>query len=66
MKTVVDDFGPLHGFWLFAYERYNGVLGNYPNNNKSIEPQLMKKFLHFCRYSSLRNLVTISLSTLKE
>lgn len=46
MKTVVDDFGPLHGFWLFAYERYNGVLGNYPNNNKSIEPQLMKKFLH--------------------
>ena len=46
LKTVVEDFGPLHGFWLFAYERYNGILGNYPNNNKSIKPQLMKKFLH--------------------
>lgn len=46
LKAVMDDFGPLHGFWLFAYERYNGILGNYPNNNKAIEPQLMKKFLN--------------------
>ena len=46
LKTVIEDFGPLHGFWLFAYERYNGILGNYPSNNKSIEAQLMKKFLN--------------------
>lgn len=42
---MIDDFGPLHSFWLFSYERFNRILGNYPNNNKAIEPQLMKKFL---------------------
>lgn len=45
LKSVIEDYGPLHCFWLFSFERFNGILGNYPNNNKSIEPQLMKKFL---------------------
>ena len=45
LKAVIEDFGPLHSFWLFAYERFNGILGSYPNNNKSIEPQLTKRFL---------------------
>lgn len=31
-------------FWLYAYERYNGVLGSIPNNNRSIEVQLMNRF----------------------
>ena len=44
LKEAIEDFGPLHAFWLFSYERFNGVLGNYPNNNKSIEPQLMNRF----------------------
>lgn len=44
LREVIQDFGPSHTFWLFSYERFNGILGNQPNNNKSIEPQLMMKF----------------------
>lgn len=44
LKEVIEDFGPLHAFWLFSYERFNGILGKYPNNNKSIEVQIMSKF----------------------
>lgn len=31
-------------FWLFGFEWYNGILGNQPNNNRDIEPQLMDRF----------------------
>ena len=41
----VNDFGPLHSFWLFACERFNGILGMLPNNNRSIEVQMTKRFL---------------------
>ena len=46
LKSCVTDFGPLHGFWLYAFERYNGILGSVPNNNRSIEVQLMTRFQH--------------------
>ena len=29
----------------FAFERFNGILGQLPNNNKLIEVQMMKCFL---------------------
>ena len=29
----------------FAFERFNGILGKLPNNNRSIEVQMMKRFL---------------------
>ncbi len=35
----------LHSFWLFTFERYNGILGSQPTNNKNIEIQLMRHFL---------------------
>ena len=44
LKECVLDYGPLHEFWLFPFERFNGSLGHLPNNNKSIEIQLMKRF----------------------
>ena len=44
LKCIVD-YGPLYVFWCFAFERYNGILGSMPTNNKCIESQLMKKFL---------------------
>ena len=44
LKEPIENFGPLHAFWLFSYETFNGVLGSYQNNNKSIVPQLMNKF----------------------
>ena len=40
-------------FWLFSFERYNGILGNYYTNNKCIEVQLMKKFLRDRQVMSL-------------
>ena len=33
------------GFWLFAFERLNGIVGEVSTNNCSIEMQLMRKFL---------------------
>ena len=41
----VLDFGPIYAFWLFSFERYNGIMGAFPTNNRSIEIQLTRKFL---------------------
>ena len=45
LKEVFLDYGPAYEFWLFSFERCNGLLGNQPNNNRLIEPQLMQRFL---------------------
>lgn len=45
LKDCLMDFGPPHAFWCFAFERCNGILGSLHTNNKSIEIQVMKKFL---------------------
>ena len=45
LYECILDYGPLHSFWCFSFERYNGILGAMPNNNRSIESQLMQKFL---------------------
>ena len=45
LHSFILDFGPLHGFWLYAFERYNGLLGAMPHNNHSIEVQIMNRFL---------------------
>ena len=45
LRSCIDDYGPLYGFWLFAFECYNGILGSTPNNSHSIEVQLMQLFV---------------------
>ena len=45
LRECVLDYGPLNHFWLFAFERFNGILGKLPNNNRSIETQMMKRFI---------------------
>lgn len=45
LKDSCELFGPIYGFWLFSFERYNGIMGNVPVNNHRIEVQLMQKFL---------------------
>ena len=45
LRSCIEDYGPLHGFWLFAFERYNGILGSTPNHNHSIKVQLMQRFV---------------------
>lgn len=42
LRECLLDYGPAHVFWLFSFERYNGILENIPNNNRSIE---MRRFL---------------------
>lgn len=44
LVECVRDYGPIFGFWLFSFERYNGMLGKFPNNQKHIEFQLMQRF----------------------
>lgn len=45
LKEVLLDYGPVYAFWLFAYERFNGILQHQPNNNHNIEVQVMRRFL---------------------
>ena len=49
------DYGPLHGFWLFSFERYNGVLGRIATNNRSVEHQFMQRFLEDNDFLSISN-----------
>ena len=44
-RECCEDFGSPYGWWLFSFERFNGILSDYNTNNKSIEKQLMKTFL---------------------
>ncbi len=44
IRECIEDYGPTPGFWLFAFERYNGILGRQPNNNHSPEIQIMRRF----------------------
>lgn len=45
LKDCLLDYGPVHSFWCYGFERYNGVLGRYHTNNQFIEVQIMQKFL---------------------
>ena len=45
LRECLHDYGPVYAFWCYAFERYNGILGRFPTNQKNIEPQLMKKCL---------------------
>ena len=47
LKDCVLDYGPVYSFWLFAFERFNGILGAYNTNNRDIEVQIMGEFLQY-------------------
>lgn len=44
LKEALYAYGPVHNFWLYSYERYNGILESMPSNNRSLEIQLMARF----------------------
>ena len=44
LKQCLIDYGPLHAFWCYPFERFNGILGSFHSNRKAIESQIMKKF----------------------
>ena len=45
LLDCIKDYGPIYSFWLFSFERYNGMLGVYKTNQRSIELQLMRRFM---------------------
>ena len=36
LSECVLDFGPVYAFWFFSFERYNGIVGGFQTNNRSI------------------------------
>ena len=48
LKESLFDYGPIHNFCLFSYERYNGSLEHFPSNNRSLEIHLMTRFMQEC------------------
>ena len=43
LVDCILDYGPFHGYWLFGFERMNGVLGSFSTNQRSPEIQFMRK-----------------------
>ena len=55
LQEMFKHYGPCYGYWLFSYERYNGMLGKYHTNCLSIEIQLMRSFIENMHIRSLAN-----------
>ena len=53
VASCIKEFGPLHSFWLFPFERCNDILEGQPTNNRSVELQLMYLFLKDIRHLQL-------------
>ena len=51
LKECMLDFGPVYSFWLFSFERMNGILGAYHTNSRDIPLQVMRRFLASDHYS---------------
>ena len=45
LKEGVIDCGPVHAFWCFSFEQFNGILGAMQVNGRSVEIQPMRKLL---------------------
>jgi hypothetical protein len=45
LAECIKEYGPIHYFWLFSFERYNGILEGLPTNNRALEIQLMWRFV---------------------
>ena len=43
ITDCIADHGPVYAFWLFAFERMNGIMGSIPTNNHQIPIQLMRR-----------------------
>ena len=40
-----SDYGPLYAFWCFSFKHMNRILGNLPNSNRQIKPELMCRLM---------------------
>ena len=53
LKQCLIDVGPLHAFWCFSFERYNGMLEKMQQTWQSPEIQLVHKFSKLQTLSSM-------------
>lgn len=44
LKDCSLDYGPFYSFWCFSFEWFKGMLGQYQNNNRNIEVQIVRHF----------------------
>jgi hypothetical protein len=61
IKQCVLDYGPPHVFWVFAFERSNGLLSSYHSSMRTVELEMMKRFI---QQQMVLNQDEASLSTL--
>lgn len=40
LKDIIKDYGPIHSFWCFSFERYNGILGSYTTKTDQLSCNL--------------------------
>ena len=66
LQDCILDYGPVRGFWCFPFERYNGILGAYPTNNKNIEVQMMNRFIRHQAIKRMSVSNNIFLDVLKD
>lgn len=52
LRECFKDYGPVYNFWLFSFERYNGIFENFPTSTRSLEIQLMQRFVRDSSLSS--------------
>ena len=64
LKDCLMDYGPSHAFWCFSFERYNGMLGAFHTNGKSIGSQIMRKFVSGQRLHSVKSALDQEFMTL--
>ena len=52
----IKNYGPIPGFWCFAFERLNGHIGKYQTKSQSLAVSIMRKFtLGNCVLSQIDN-----------
>ena len=58
IKECVENYGGMYGFWLFSFERYDGILGSFhAANNREVEVQPMRRFLTMSALDGLKYLM---------
>lgn len=50
LHSCILDHGPVYAFWVFAFERMNGVIGSFHTNCHDISVQLMRRALEKDKY----------------
>ena len=45
ITECIRDPGPVYAFWLYAFERLNGLQGSYSTSHHDVTIQLMRKFI---------------------